>query len=125
MMDGAVDIGELEIEEDEGEALLADETQALAAGRGGDDRVSLALEEVASGGERPRGQRPRPGSRLLAHPSSLSPPGSQHTRSESTNTSHRDLPRRRKSPGRAGARPDVRSVLADGSRRPITANAGE
>ena len=44
---GAVDVGEIGVEQDEGEAGLAEQAQAVAPGRGDDDRISLTLEEVA------------------------------------------------------------------------------
>jgi len=98
-----------------GEALLAEETQALAAGRGGDDRVSLAFEEVAQEESGLRIGVDDQDRVLLAHPSSLSPPGSQHTVLEEHEHQPRDLHADENRQAAQAPDPDMRSVLADGS----------
>ena len=86
---GAVDVGEIGVEQDEGEAGLAEQAQAVVPGRGDDDRISLTLEEVAQE-ERGFGVSIDDQDRvLLAHVLSLSPPGGQDTVLEE----HEDQPR--------------------------------
>ena len=110
---GGVDVGELEVDQHEREALPADATQTLAAGRGDGDRVSLALEEIAQV-ERGFGVGvDDQDGILLAHSMSLSPPSNE----QAVLQEHEDEPRQlhadedRQPPLTSG--PHVRPVLED------------
>ena len=98
---GAVGVGQVEVEQDEGEGALAEQAEALLSRGGHDDRVPFALEKVAQE-ERDVGIVVDDQDRVpLAHPSEPITTRRGTGRSGSTPTPATRAARRRRPPGRA------------------------